>query len=329
MQIEGRVIQIAAGGDKSLALLEDGTVKELIYTAHGSYLYETYRYDRRIIQIYINDINSIVLLEDGTIHFRGFTLNRLNNIPNFGGKRVIQIVSKGSTAFALLEDGTIRGWGNSIDPEQLNIPNFDGIRVIQIDCGNAHSLALLENGTVKVWGSNFRRQTNLPDFGGVKVIKISAGKFHSLALLENGTIKTWGQNDVYLLNQIPSFQGRRVTQISAGEDYSLAITEDGIICGWGINFAERLQIPKFLRTLSPLYDPNIPDFKISEEITMANYKVLKQRIECPQCHQNLKNVLLNCNHAFCETCSSGLTNCPTCAKAIINKTVFHQKYITY
>ena len=117
----------------------------------------------------------------------------------------------------------------------------------------------------------------------------------------------------------------RVTQISAGDNHSLALLEDGNVIGWGRDNRGQRTIPDFLPPLPPFQ--HLLDFKIDEEPTLTNYQALKQKVECPKCHLNLKKVILHCNHAFCETCSKALTNCPICAKIISSKTVFHKKYL--
>jgi len=186
---------------------------------------------------------------------------------------------------------------------------------------------LLEDGSIIGWGDDYYRQiTGIPDFRGRRIIQISMGLGHSLALLDDGAIIGWG-NDEYEETIPPAFGGRRVRQISAGGSHSLAILEDGTVIGWGANEYDQSTIPNFL-PLPPPFQP-LPDFKIQEEPTLVDYQALKQKVECPQCHLNLKKVILDCDHAFCETCSNRLINCPTCAKEIISKTVFHQKYLTY
>ena len=40
-------------------------------------------------------------------------------------------------------------------------------------------------------------------------------------------------------------------------------------------------------------------------------------------------IILNCNHSFCETCSSTLENCPKCESTIDSKRKINNKYISY
>jgi hypothetical protein len=222
------------------------------------------------------------------------------------------------------------------------------LKATQISAGGYHSLALLEDGNVIGWGEKTNRQITIPDFGGRRATQISSGIVHSLALLEDGNIIGWGNNDEYQTT-IPDFGGRRVILISAGGFYSLALLENGTVVGWGLNNygqitnflpppppPQPLQLP-FQPPPPPPPPPQplqlpfqpLPDFKIQDDLTLANYQTIKERVECPHCHINLKKVILNCNHTVCETCSNALTNCPTCAEIIISKIVFHKKYYKY
>ena len=84
--------------------------------------------------------------------------------------------------------------------------------------------------------------------------------------------------------------------------------------------------------LPPVPTPSyskLKDFELSDEITLRNYLEIKSKVECPICKVNIKKIILNCNHSFCETCSSTLENCPTCSSTIDSKKNIHNKYISY
>jgi ankyrin repeat protein len=73
--------------------------------------------------------------------------------------------------------------------------------------------------------------------------------------------------------------------------------------------------------------PSVPDFIISELPTLENFNSLKAKVECSKCHINLKKVILNCGHAFCETCTNSLQNCSICNTPIMKKQTIHKKYL--
>jgi alpha-tubulin suppressor-like RCC1 family protein len=192
-------------------------------------------------------------------------------------------------------------------------------------------------------------QTIIPDFGGIKVTQISAGGDQSVVLLEDGIGIAFGIDYekrsgldgtpcITTITTKPNFGAKKVTQISSGRAHWLVLLEDGTVSGWGKNDENQVSIPNFSLPPPPLPPPpppplyvrqidfKIPDLYTPDELTLPYYKAFKQSIECPQCRVNIKKVILNCNHAFCETCASTLTNCPTCISFIFNKTIFHQKY---
>lgn len=84
---------------------------------------------------------------------------------------------------------------------------------------------------------------------------------------------------------------------------------------------QNLSIPHF----QPL--TRLPDFPIPESPTFENFNALKAKVECPKCHINLKKVILNCNHGFCEPCANSLQNCSICNTPIMKKLTIHKKYL--
>jgi WD40 repeat protein len=79
---------------------------------------------------------------------------------------------------------------------------------------------------------------------------------------------------------------------------------------------------------TPSYS-KLKDFELSDEITLKNYLQIKSQVECSICKVNIKKIMLNCNHSFCETCSSTLENCPKCESTIGSKEKINNKYISY
>lgn len=353
-----RFTQISAGGFHSLGLTEDGTVRGWGKNDESQINIPNFG-GKRVIQIKAGRNYSLALLEDGTVRGWGsFGLSPIDNILDFGG-RVIQISCKSDNIFALLDNRTVVkrfGYDKEIifdNRQQITQISAEGTNILalfakggveqliwnnnkyvknnisddliyggvteigitQIVSGESFSLALKKNGTVVGWGNNRGGQITIPTFNGLKVTQISAGGVNSLVLLENGTVRGWGPSS----SVIPNFGGIKVIQISAGYTHSLALLENGNVIGWGNNNFGQIYPP---------YDNTIPDYEIQEP-TLANYEALKQRAECTKCRIHIKKIILDCNHAFCEMCSTGLTNCPTCSKPSISKTVFHQKYYKY
>jgi alpha-tubulin suppressor-like RCC1 family protein len=184
------VKQIAAGGDFSLALMNNGTVKSWGRNEDGQ-------------------------LGNGTDTPR----NKPGPVSNLSNVKAIASDSSARHALALLDNGTVKSWGLNFDGQLGNGASLPGkyrttpVRVFNltgvkaIATGGYHSLALMESGKVKSWGFNAYGQlgndthgagTDRSTPGNVtgldNVRSISGGVYHSLAVLESGRARSWGSN---------------------------------------------------------------------------------------------------------------------------------------
>jgi alpha-tubulin suppressor-like RCC1 family protein len=217
-QFQRGVKSIEAGGDFSVALLTDSTVR-----AWGS--------------------NSSGQLGDGT------TTNRTTPVPVCATgttapctellREVKAIVAGGSHSGALLFNGTVRSWGRNgngqlgdgtrgtyrrtpvpVCATGATVPCTQFLSgVTHLAAGTYFSLAFLSNGTVRSWGTNNLGQlgdatttirttpvpvcatgTTARTCTGLGLILagvtgIAAGDTHSVALMGDGTVRTWGANN--------------------------------------------------------------------------------------------------------------------------------------
>jgi len=184
------VKQIAAGGDFSLALMKNGTVKSWGRNEDGQ-------------------------LGNGTDTPR----SKPGPVSNLSNVNAIASDSSARHALALLNNGTVKSWGLNFDGELGNgaslpgknkttpvrVSNLTGVKAIAT--GGYHSLALLSSGKVKSWGFNAYGQlgndthgagTDRSTPGNVtsldNVRSISGGVYHSLAILQSGRTRSWGSN---------------------------------------------------------------------------------------------------------------------------------------
>ena len=241
-----RVRQLAVGGDYSMALLEDRTVRTWGTNVHGS-------------------------LGDGT------SAEAYRTLPSGGPllTGVKAIAAGHHHGLVLMQDNTMQGWGynargqvgdqTTVTPRLIPVPVLNLAGVQAIAAGWNHSLALLEDTTVRAWGYNGHGQLGnnttadsliparvLSQNGEVlrNVKKISCGGYYSLALLEDGTVWAWGQGNwgqlgnkrrVNLSSAGPVLDkdGNRlggVKDISAGPYHALALLKDnGKVVAWGHN----------------------------------------------------------------------------------------------
>jgi len=231
------VVQVSAGNEFSLGLLENGHVYawgENEYTQLG--------------------------IVGGPQHCGGFACSKTPvEVP--GLEEVVEVSASkitASTALALLKNGTVMTWGFYSEEEGPEaVPGLSKVKAISE--GNGFSLALVEDeegGTfVKAWGNNECGQlgdgntvstTTPTEVSGLKEVSaIAAGENHSLALLKNGTVVSWGCNEDGQLGngtttnsdvpvEVSSLSG--ATAISAGGRFSLAIHgESDEVAAWGTN----------------------------------------------------------------------------------------------
>ena len=235
------VISVSAGGDHSLALLNNGTV-----SSWGA--------------------NEFGQVGDGS------ETTRNRPVPVTGLKDVTAVSAGLDHSLALLANGTVMAWGSD-EVDQLGDPSqtgsatpvqVPGLRnVVAISAGAYHSLALLSDGTVVGWGLSCFGELAV---GGCElhpepipirfangeplseVAAVSAGHYFSLALLKNGTVMAWGTNGSGQLGDgtdtsrsqptlVHNTSGNEplheVVAISAGDRDGMALTQGGEVDSWG------------------------------------------------------------------------------------------------
>ncbi len=236
---------IAAGGNHSLALLANGTVKAWGDDESGQ-------------------------LGDGK------STDSEVPVPVPGLSGVVAIAAGEEHSLALLENGTVMAWGGN-ERGQLGTGNttssnkpvvvkgLKGVKAIAADGQN--SLALLENGTVMAWGDDEHDQlgnahvleeaaeASEPEGADSEVpvevegltgaTAIAAGRTHALALMSGGTVMAWGNDSEGELGNgaiesrvdVPTAVSglSHVTAISAGDQESVAMIESGGLMAWGTN----------------------------------------------------------------------------------------------
>ena len=236
------VTAIAAGGQHSLALRNDGTLVAWGYNANGQNTIPTGL--SGVTAISISTFVNLARKNDGTVVAWGSNAWGQTAIPA-GLSGVIAVAAGGEHSLALKNDGTVVVWGyngqgqvngtpntpesNAVaNPVTLNGSLLNGIT--SIAAGTEFSLALKNNGTVVAWGRNAEGQTNVPS-GLTGVTAITAGADHSLALKNDGTVVAWGYNGSGETTIPAGLTG--VTAIAAGAGYSIALKNDGTVVAWG------------------------------------------------------------------------------------------------
>jgi cysteine-rich repeat protein len=264
VDVDGTVVQVAAGYAHTCALLDGGAVRCWGDGAYGQLGYGN-----------TNDIGD------------NETPASVNTV-NVGGP-VIQISAGANHTCALLDTGAVRCWGYG-GYGQLGYGNTDNIgdnetpsmagdvnvggTVIQVAAGHNHTCALLDTGNVRCWGDGAHGRLgyghtipigdNEPpatagdvDVGGT-VIQATAGYAHTCALLDTGHVRCWGAgangrlgygntntigDDEHPVSAGNVDVGGTVIQVAAGYAHTCALLDAGAVRCWGYRANGRLGYP--------------------------------------------------------------------------------------
>jgi cysteine-rich repeat protein len=198
VDVGGRVVQLAAGGYHTCALLQTGAVRCWGRGTEGQLGYG----------------NTSNIGDDEVPATAGDV--------DVGG-RVVQLAAGDKHTCALMETGAVRCWGdgrhgrlgygntNYIGDDEVPATAGDvnvGGRVVQLAAGNSYTCALLETSAVRCWGASSTGQLghgNTSNIGdnevpatagdvsvGGRVVQLAAGGHHACALLETGAVRCWG-----------------------------------------------------------------------------------------------------------------------------------------
>lgn len=193
VQVEGldgearTVTQIAAGGDRTCALLSSGMVE-----CWGRYAFSEDRHVPQevpglagVLQVALGDFHTCALLETGAVKCWG------------------------SDLFGQLGDGAAN---NDTRYDLVEVSGLGGIdtRVVQIAAGAHHTCAVLESGEAMCWGQNDSGQigdgftdtayryspVSVQGLNGQlsRVVDIAAGSYHTCAALDTFETVCWGSD---------------------------------------------------------------------------------------------------------------------------------------
>ena len=254
-----RIVQVAAGGQHSVALAADGTA-------------------------YSWGLNTYGQLGDGSVIQR-LTPVAVAQGAQPTGTRLVQVATGTSYSLALAADGTPYAWGRNnfgqlgdnsatnrsspVAVRQGALPT--GTRLMQLVAGAQHSLALAADGTAYAWGLNTYGQLGdntttqrltpvavapgaLPT--GTPLVQLVAVFFHTLALAADGTAYAWGRDNNGQLGDgtttdspVPVAvaqgvqpSGTRLAQLGYGSqaNHSLALAASGTPYAWGLGTSGQL-----------------------------------------------------------------------------------------
>lgn len=231
------VRSLSAGGDFSLALKADGTVRGW---GHNFANQTPPAELDEAIAISAGNWQGFALRVDGKVQGWGGASSGSGTDPRVpsGLANVVSVQGSRGSGTAVKADGTVETWGGWVPtpPAGLN-------GVIAVAAGQSHAVALKADGTVTAWGNNNAGQTDVPA-GLTDVIAIASGSgesSHTLALKSDGTVVAWGNNNAGQCNVPAGLAG--VVAIAAGDSHSMALKGDGSVVCWGSNSEGQCDMP--------------------------------------------------------------------------------------
>jgi alpha-tubulin suppressor-like RCC1 family protein len=230
-------VQVAAGGEHSLALLANGTVVAWGDNGNGQ----------------LGDGNTTD--SDVPVAVKGLT-------------KVRAVAAGDLFSVAVLANGTVMSWGyngngqlgdGTYNDSDVPVAVTGLTNASAVAAGGQFAVALLTNGTAMSWGNNESGQLGsgnmnsgssdvpVPVQGLTGATDISAGYQHVLAVVADGAVMGWGDNSFNQLAQSNDFPGGisnsdvpipiagvgQASAVSAGALFSLALLTNGTVMGWG------------------------------------------------------------------------------------------------
>ena len=211
-----RFVEIAAGGDFTLARREDGSV-----VGWGS--------------------NSYGECEAPALP-PGLTYTQIAAAGFRGTWGLSPYVRDHSVV--LRSDGAVFAWGYN-ENGKCEVPALPpGLTYVEVAAGRRHSLARRSDGSVVAWCSNANLQCDVPVLPrGLTYTRICAGAIHSVAIRSDGSVDAWGNNYYGQCVVPPLPQGSTYVEIAAGRYFTLARRSDGSVVAWGENYYGECNVP--------------------------------------------------------------------------------------
>ena len=233
-------VSIAAGGDFSLALEDNGTVAAWGDNSLGTTTIPVAA-QSSVVSVAAGGSLALALKADGSVVAWGNNDYGQSTVPIAAQSGVVAISAGAHHSLALKADGSVVAWGYNDDGE-TTVPIEAQSDVVSIAAGAYHSLALKADGSVVAWGYNVLGATTVPVAAQSGVVAIAAGGYFSLALKSDGSVIAWGSND-YGQSTIPVAAQSGVIAIAAGGNFSLALKTDGSVVAWGSNGYGQSTVP--------------------------------------------------------------------------------------
>lgn len=250
-------VAVAAGGNDSCAVLDDGSVK-----CWGS----NYRG-----QLGYGNTSNV------------FSPSSVGAVDLGPGRTAVAVDAAADHTCVILANGGVMCWGGNTTgklgygynetvnqnigdnetPASVGLVNLGGHTALQITGGDNNTCALYDDHTLHCWGTSYRGingygsqndfyapQTQPDDFGAHTVLAVEGGADHTCVILDDHTLRCWGFGDDGRLgygntsdvgdNEAPGAAGpvnigagRTAVAVSAGRYHSCALMDSGDVRCWG------------------------------------------------------------------------------------------------
>ena len=234
-----KITAIAAGGQHTVALREDGTVRAVGSNKYGQCNVNKWK---DIVSICAGYRYTAGKRSDGTWFVTGENPDRAR--IQHSSAQVTAVSNGPDHTLVLYNTGDIRGLtlnSSSNSDGQLNVKGWRSI--IAIAAGNRHSVGLKADGTVVSAGSNLAGQRDLTKWQGITAI--AAGHMHTVGLKKDGTVVYAGNygDSGYSSKLFEVSRWRNITAIAAGSFHTVGLKSDGtlVACGTDINGACKVE----------------------------------------------------------------------------------------
>ena len=268
-ELQGKkVLQVAAGGNHTMCVTEDGSVFAFGRNTQG--------------QLGVGDKEKRLL----PTLLRGELENKL----------VVQVAAGSSHTICVTKDGLVYACGSGTlgqlgvnDTEHrlvstLVTGQLQGKTAVYVAAVNYHSLCIIAEGSLFAWGDNMHGQLGVGDtkkkvvhiptrvrgLQDKQVAQVAAGEQHTICNTTDGCVLTWGYGDRGRLGLgkddsdrvMPTLvrgllQNKAAVQVAAGNFSSACVTTDGSVYTWGdseegelgVADVHKIDLPQLVHTL--------------------------------------------------------------------------------